>query len=141
MQLFNVAASGAGLDGNQASPGAVPKHDGVPNLLKYAFNMNLGSPDLRRLVPTSGTAGLPSIFLHGSGPARVLKVEYLRRIGSGLNYQPKWSTSLLPGTFVAMTGTAFVTPINNLWERVEIQQPVPSATIQRAFGIVEVSIP
>ena len=40
-----------------------------------------------------------------------------------------------------MTGTTTVTPINDQWERVLVQEPCNPATTPRCFGIVEVSLP
>lgn len=56
---FQEASALAGLTGNDALPNAIPFHEVVPNLLKYAFGLNLGGPDARRMAP-GGTVGLPT---------------------------------------------------------------------------------
>ena len=144
---FTVAAStvlltnwttSAGLSGANAAPDATPFNDGIENLLKYAFNMNAAGPDVRVLM-TSGAAGLPQIAVDSSGAEPVLKVEFLRRKGSGLIYTPQRSNSL--GSFVGMAGTQTVTSINAQWERVTVEEPAPPATAPSAFARVQVSLP
>lgn len=138
---FNTVAAAAGLTGNNALPSAIPFHDGVENLLKYAFNLNLSRADATTLVQGTGTSGLPAVSLTGSGSVRMLRVEYLRRKGSGLAYVPKKSTNLIPGTFVVMTGVPVVTSVNGIWERVVIQDPVDPNTLPKCFALVEVTLP
>lgn len=131
-------ASAAGLTGASALPAAMPFHDGVCNLLKYASNMNAGGPDIRRLNQGTGTAGLPVFTLDRSGP-ETFTVEFLRRKASGLVYTPKRSTNL--GSFVPMTGTPTVTGIDATWERVVVKETVNTSATPRLFGIVEVTMP
>jgi hypothetical protein len=139
--LYATWAAGEGLAGPAALSSAIPFHDGVPNLLKYAFNLDGDHADVRALTPGTGTAGLPVFRLVGSGEQAVLRVEYLRRAGSGLTYTPKVSTTLTPGSFVPMSGTATVSPIDVAWERVVLEEPCNPATKPRTFGIVEVTLP
>lgn len=137
-QMFDAMAGGSGLSGTQGEPGAIPHGDGVKNLLKYAFNMNLGGADSRILVAGSGTAGLPSVQIEGVNASRMIKVEFLRRKGSGLTYVAKVSGTLSAGSFTPMTGTPVVTSIDATWERVVIRDP---ATAGRNFAVVEVTVP
>lgn len=119
--LFNAAMQSAGLTGNDALAVATPQKDGVKNLLKYAFNMNLLAPDARMLTPETGTAGLPSITL----PTRtILRVEYIRRVGSGLLYTPMKSREVAQGPWEQFTDIPTVTTINPDWERVVYEEPV-----------------
>ena len=138
--IFNGVASGSGLTGSDAEPDANPFNDGVNNLLKYAFNMNLGAADSHGMA-LGGNSGLPAIMLVGSGPATMIRVEYLRRIGSGLVYAPKRSINLGSGTFVPMIGTPVITPVSDAWERVVVQDPADPATLPTLFAIIEVLIP
>jgi hypothetical protein len=139
--LYAAWAAGEGLTGPAAQSSAIPFSDGVPNLLKYAFNLDGDRVDVRTLTPGTGIAGLPVFRLVGSGAQAVLRVEYLRRTGSGMTYTPKVSTSLAPGSFAPMSGTTTITPIGVAWERVVMDQPCNPATIPRTFGIVEVTLP
>jgi hypothetical protein len=73
------------------------------------------------LTPEIGTAGLPSITL----PTRtILRVEYIRRIGSGLLYTPMKSREVAQGPWEQFTDIPTVTTINTDWERVVYEEPV-----------------
>ena len=135
---FPEWASSFSLIEADAEPGATPFNDGIENLLKYAFNMNATGPDVRVLM-VGGYVGLPMIALDSSGSQPVLRVEFLRRRGSGLIYIPQRSNTL--GDFVAMTGTPTVTAIDAEWERVSVEESAPPATAPNAFARVEVSLP
>lgn len=135
---FAEWAAAAGLQGADAEASATPFGDGVPNLLKYAFNLNGSGPDTR-VMTIGGSAGLPWVERTGAGGQGVLRVVYLRRIGSGLVYTPESSTGL--GSFAAMTGTPVVTAIDSQWERVTVEQLSPPETIPRNFARVEVTQP
>jgi len=134
-------ASGFGLTGGSALPGATPFNDGVTNLLKYAFDLNGGGPDSRSLVPTTGTAGLPCVFLDDSGSKPVLRLEFLRRKNSGLIYTPQQSTTLAANAWTPMTGTPTVTDIDAVWERVDVDCPYDPAVTPACFLTVEVVLP
>ncbi|MEO5715846.1 MAG: kelch repeat-containing protein, partial [Luteolibacter sp.] len=136
--VFVDWATSAGLTGVNAEFSAIPFNDGVENLIKYAFNMNAAGPDVGVLT-TGGLSGLPQILVDTSGAEPVLKVEFLRRKGSGLIYTPQRSTTL--GNFVNMTGTQTVTYIDAQWERVSVEEPAPPATAPSAFARVQVSLP
>ena len=132
-------ALAAGLEGGDAAPDAAPFHDGISNLLKYAFNMNGSGPDLTVLEPGSGATGLPVWKLIGSGSATVLRVEFLRRIGSNLVYTPEVSTTLEDFSFAPMTGEPVITNIDTEWERVMLDEPADPAVTPRYFGRVGVT--
>jgi hypothetical protein len=139
---YQAAAGAAGLSGNNALPNATPFNDGVANLLKYAFNMNLSSSDTRTMS-ANGSAGLPHISPSGSGSARVMRVEYIRRKNGGLIYTPKKSTSLAPASWTSLTDVPTVTQIgiDGVWERVIYEEPSNPALVPSCFGRVEVSLP
>jgi hypothetical protein len=138
LAVFNTWAGSASLSEEQAAPDAVPFNDGVPNLLKYAFNMNATGPDTS-VLSAGGSSGLPQITIDSSGAEPVLKVAFLRRKGSGLIYTPQRSDNL--GNFQAMTGTQTVTSIDSQWERVTVEEPAPPDTAPSAFARVQVSLP
>lgn len=139
---LSAAFSAAGLSGSDALPDAQPFDDGVPNVLKYAFNMNLAGPDTSGLAPGTGTSGLPSITTPEEAPQGTLHFEFLRRKGSGLVYTPQKSTTLDgSGGWSSLAATPVVTSINDQWERVtytEAPDPVPATS---CFGRVSVSVP
>jgi len=125
--------------GDDALPDAIPFGDGVPNLLKYAFNMELDGPDSSTLAP-GGDAGLPAAELDESGESTVWRVEFVRRKASGLTYTPQISTTLEPGSFSPMTGTPTVTDIDDEWERVVVEEPVDPDTTPRSFSRLSVEV-
>ncbi|WP_367874238.1 choice-of-anchor D domain-containing protein [Luteolibacter sp. Populi] len=131
--LYAEWAAAAGLSGGSAAMNAVPKHDGVENLLKYAFRLNGAVADCRNL---DAGGGLPVCRVVGAGAQAVFRMEYLRRKGSGLSYVPKVSGSMAAGSFVAAGGTVSTTEVDGLWERVRVD--FAAGGVGRLFGVVEV---
>jgi len=140
-QLMQNAASAAGLTGADQAPLAIPFDEGVSNQLKYAFNMDLSTQDLHILSAGSGNSGLPVYVFDDSGDAPVLRVEFIRRKGSGLVYTAMRSTTLESGSFTAMTGSEIVTDIDEHFERVVIEEPYNPGSTPHCFGRVEVVNP
>ena len=140
--LFSNSAAAAGLTGDDALPNATPFNDGVENLLKYAFNMNLAGPESSTMA-AGGSAGLPAISQSGTGAAGVLRFEFVRRIGSGLAYTPKKNTTLDTAGWTTLTDEPAVTPIgtDDLWERVIYEEPSDPTLVPKCFGRVEVAFP
>ncbi|MCW1924498.1 hypothetical protein OKA05_18170 [Luteolibacter arcticus] len=136
---LNNWATTAGLSGEDAEPDATPFDDGVPNLLKFAFNMNAAGPD-SSVLGAGGNSGLPQITIDQSDPEAppVLKVEFLRRKGSGLIYTPQRSDTL--DGFVSMTGTQVITRIDDQWERVSVEETTPPTTTTATSGFARVQV-
>jgi hypothetical protein len=134
--LFTAAVTTAGLIGPNALPGATPFNDDVENLLKYAFNMNLGAADVHRMAEGENS-GLPLISAIPNG----LRFEYLRRVGSGLIYTPRWSSTLQEGSCAVVTGIPEISYVNSVWERVVVTQAMNAEAVTRCFGIVVVTLP
>lgn len=134
-------AEDAGLVGDDTLPLATPHDDGVENLVKFAFNMDLSGPDTSTMTPETGDSGLPVFEINDDGPSTVFQVEFVRRKGAGLVYTAKRSSTLTNGSFTPMTGAVTVTPINDQFERVSISEPCDPATTPRCFGRVEVTLP
>ena len=137
----NTITSGTGLTGNDALPTATPFKDGVENLLKYAFNMNLAGPDVSLLLPGTGTSGLPSITAPDDAPPGTLRFEFLRRKGSGLIYTPEKSTTLNDPSWSPLSAVPVITSINDQWERVVYTEPPAPVPAPACFGRVEVTLP
>jgi hypothetical protein len=133
---FDASLAASGLSGANAEPLATPFSDGVPNLLKYAFNMPLTKTNAGTLTPGSGGSGLPVFSKPSPG---VFRVEFLRRRNSGLDYTPQRSSSL--GAYSPMTGTPVVTVIDAEWERVVIEEPLGSPAPSLLFSRVAVTLP
>jgi hypothetical protein len=136
---YSQWAAASGLSGPAAAAMAQPFSDGVPNLMKYACNLNATGPDRTVLARGVGTAGLPVFALEGSGSQSRFTVEYLRRKDGGLVYTPMVSSDLV--NFAPMTGSTFVTNIDGDWERVVLQMPCDPEASPSLFGRVEVTLP
>jgi hypothetical protein len=140
-QVFDAAMTTAGLSGPNAALSATPYGDGVPNLLKYAFNLNLSGPDVATMT-LGGSSGLPGITAQPNGGASVFRFEFLRRKNSGLIYTPQKSGELAnPASWVPLTDSPTVISIDATWERVIYEEPYDAATIPKCFGRVQVTLP
>lgn len=137
-QAFANAMTAASLGGADAAAEATPMQDGVANLLKYAFNMTLTAPDVTVLTPGTGTTGLPSVTQPSPG---ILRVEYLRRVDSGVAYVPMKSSTLASGSWVPLSSPPAVTAIDAIWERVVHDEPFVPAATPRLFGQLEITLP
>lgn len=122
---------------------ADPDRDGLKNLLEYAFNLPPKQSGAPVSAPASGTSGLPSIRTIGTQP--VLRLEYIRlkaAANPGITYQPQISSTLGdtgPGAWEPLVGNETVHSIDDMWERVIIEQAV--STGPRHFARVRVSGP
>lgn len=122
--LFEQALDEAGLDEDaDTSPEAEPFHDGVSNLLKWAFNMDLSGPDHRTLELLGiENAGLPSYSLERLGGSTSFKMSYLRRKDGSVVYRPMRSADLLVWEPFAVAEAT--TPLSDGLERVALSIPV-----------------
>jgi uncharacterized delta-60 repeat protein len=134
---YATAAQAAGLSGEAAAPESVPQGDGVANLHKYAFNLDMHRAD-GGSMPQGGVRGLPSVL-----PPRAdgtFRFEFLRRRNSGLVYIPQRSTRPdIASWWSTLTGIApKIEPIDATWERLtyEVKRNEPNF-----FFRVEVRLP
>jgi len=134
---FEAEAGEAGLNGPQAAPGAAPFGDGIANLLKYGFNLNLSEADWQ-ILAENGERGLPRITVLDGG--NQLRVEFLRRIGSGLHYYPEKSETLGSNSWSPLESAGLVEAIDDDWERVLHLEPVEAGS-DRVFGRVRIEFP
>ena len=139
IDMYYDAAEDAGLEEFDTLPDEIPFGDGVENLLKYAFNMDLAGPDSSTLQ-VDGTSGLPRISIVEKFGNPFLRYEFLRRKGSGLVYTPQKSLDLVT-PFATVTGTQTVQDIDQLWERVLFDHPIDLTSEPTAFGRVDVDFP
>ena len=140
-QSFAAAMTAAGLGGIDTDATATPFDDGVPNLLKYAFNMNLAGSD-SRTMGEGGGAGLPAITSQPNGASSLFRYEFIRRKNSGLVYTPQKTGDLgNPNSWAPLTDTPTVIPIDATWERVIYEEPYDAAVTPRCFGRVQVTLP
>ncbi|MEP4076409.1 choice-of-anchor D domain-containing protein [Haloferula sp.] len=138
-QLLEEAIADAGLEDDDAGFEATPFNDGVENILKYGFNMDLTGPDVTTLA-ADGDTGLPRYSVIEDDGDHFFRFEFLRRKGSGLIYTPLKSPDL-DTEFVESTGTETVEDIDTEWERVFVDEPVDLTTNPTCFGRVMVELP
>jgi len=131
----------AGLNGPNAALDATPHNDGVENLLKYAFNMNLSGPDAATMPP-GGASGLPGITTQPNGASSVFRYEFVRRRNSGLIYTPQKSGELTnPASWVPLADTPSIISVDAVWERVIYEEPYDVTITPKCFGRVQVTLP
>ncbi|MFC7336982.1 hypothetical protein ACFQY0_07315 [Haloferula chungangensis] len=139
VDMYFDAADEAGLTEFDTLPDATPYDDGVENVLKYGFNLDLAASDSSTLTP-EGSSGLPRYELLENDGEHFFRFEYLRRKGSGLIYTPLKSPDL-SSPFTKVLGTETIEDIDRQWERVFIDEPVDLTTQPTCFGRVEVELP
>ena len=133
--------SGEWLSNGNAANGAMPFNDGVPNLLKYAFNLNAQAADYA-LLTNDGFRGLPLVGMDEQGR---LTVTYVRRKTAafpGIHYTVQFSDDLNGGAFAENPSATTSTPvaIDATWERVTVSDSVSATgTNRRRFVRVQVS--
>lgn len=133
---FRSWVEAAGLSGPSAEPLATPFSDGVSNLIKFAFNMSAAGPDCS-ILKEGGSSGLPMVNALVVNQQTTLRVVFLRRRNSGITYVPERSAQL--DSFVPMTGSEFVTVLNDMWERVEVVEHIIEG-VQPAKGFARVRV-
>jgi hypothetical protein len=134
-KVFDDWAASAGLGG--ALPEESPMGDGVRNIIRYAFNLEPSEP--ATTMAAGGTTGLPrGDFVRETGRA-LFRIQYLRRQGSGLVYQPEVSTDLL--RFTPMGGTISTSEIDADWERVTVSMDLGLSVPRQLFARVSVRLP
>lgn len=137
--MFFDAMDEAGLADFDTLPEETPFNDGVENILKYGFNMDLTGSDTSTLE-ADGDSGLPRYQLIEDGGSHFFRFEFLRRKGSGLIYTPL-KASDLEGPFLEPLSTPSIEDIDRQWERIIIDEPVDLTTQPTCFGRVMVELP
>jgi len=135
---YGGGITAAGLSGADASPLAIPFNDGVENILKYAFNLDLSGPD-SRVLEVGGNAGLPRCSVIESGGERFFRLQYLEREDNQLVYTPQISSNLALDSFASVTGTRTEQVIDSEWSLITIDRRIDSASTPRDFFRVMVS--
>lgn len=134
-QVFESEVAEAGLVGEDARESATPFNDGVTNLGKYAFGMNLAKADSRTFSAGSEEGGLPLVTFVTEG----IRIEYLRRRGGDLHYEPMMTATLEQPSWEPAAGAVEVLRLNDLWERVvHTVSHAPAALPERYFVKVRV---
>ncbi len=138
-----VESFGGWLIDNSLDDSTQPMDDpgggGVPNLLKYAFNISpiVGNPVY--LVSGTGDSGMPVVIAAESGSSGIC-VEYVRRRKAiDLMYQVEFSGNLTETGWI-VESDEIATVIDEEWERVVVEDPVGVGDSERRFGRVRVEL-
>ncbi len=132
-----------GVDGTPASMKSDADHDGVCQLLEFAFNLNPNVPDGAVYDPAvDPPSGLPRLVVIPAGPAgRTITLQYLRRQGiPELIYHSEFGSS--PEDFADSGSIAVVddlAPAWPGWQRVTVSEAIPAGDSKR-FGRVRVTL-
>lgn len=114
--------------GNTNTPLSSLGSDGVPNVIRYAFNLDLAAPITEMTV--GGESGIPRIW-YDSG-RKQLAAEFVRRkpqTDPGISYEFQVSENLAEWTVI--DSPAISENINPIWERVRYDSPAPIGVGQR----------
>lgn len=137
--VFVDWAARNGLVGPNARALATPNGDGIPNLLKYAFNIEDVRTFPRPLGPGRLGRGLPNTFLT-NGANKRLRVSFTRNNSdANLRYQVQFSSSLEAGEWNDLGREVSVTPIAPNWERVVFEDNLTAPGLTKRFGRVVVT--
>jgi len=110
---------------------------GDAHRLNYAFNLDPTQSGLSIMIPNTGTTGLPYWEMDDT---QGLAVQYLRRKNSaGTTYTVQF-TGNLTQPWEDATTTEIVSPINDTWERVTVEDSVDVSSADSRFGQVEVVV-
>ncbi len=115
--------------------------DGIRNLMEWAFGLNPTVANVARLVPGTGTTGLPAVMLTGSGSTRRLVLEYVRRKNVMLTYTAQFASAPGAASWQTAANAPVVTDIDAFWERVVVEDTVTVGEQPRRFGRVLLSAP
>ena len=133
-QLADPLVSGLAAD---------PDHDGLLNLLEFAFNLPPLASDFHKLTPGSGMDGLPRITVVQVGGQPRLRFESVRRHHGGITYLPQASDAMTASgsdSCELLTGIPVITPINADWDRVVVEDVAGTGSRNR-LGRVKVTLP
>ncbi len=108
--------------------------DSIATLFEYAYNLNPAVQDYLMLTENSGVNGLPR-WNTTSGVQR-LSVEFIRRKdATDITYQVQFTDNLM-SNWVDTTATEIITPIDDEWERVKIEDTEAPPTRFGKAGLI-----
>jgi hypothetical protein len=118
-QEFGDWAVARGLP-SDLPPDAAPHADGIPNLLKFAFNLDPTRADFRILERGSGVAGMPLVTVESrpGEPGRWFRFEFVRRRDSALFCELGESFKPFTGYQISGFDETSTEVIDGTWERV-----------------------
>ena len=115
---------------------ATPFGDGVPNLLKYAFNLNPLGPDITPMTST-GTKGLPLVTIDAYGRLSITFVRRQANTAPGITYSAEFANALggEKSEFAVnpLAIASIPVAIDATWERVTITDSVSMSAQSQRF--------
>jgi hypothetical protein len=102
--------------------------------------MYLAGPDGSSML-SGGTGGLPDGKIVEVEGLVYWRVEFVRRKGSGMIYDPVKSSDFSENSFFSFSALGKPETIDLLWERVIYDEPIPLGQDSRCFSHVEVTLP
>lgn len=141
-ELFDDEMADEGYFGVDADPSTVHFPDGLSNLTKYAFNLQLDERDAREFDPAL-LRGLPRFRIIEVDGVKYSQFEYSRRKNSGLIYTPMKAADSSLSSFVPMTGEVIEGGFGGPAGRgyTYIRNPYDPTRDLSCFGYVRVELP
>ena len=130
-------ATSANLVPHDDGPTAMPHHDGVTNLNKFAFNMDASKPDSHSMTAEGSSGWTIGEVVTQDGNSVLCLISVRRRDSVGLQYKALFSRD--SATWIEVTSPIQVTPLSQIWERVRYQVPASEAPSNRWLGKMEIS--
>ncbi len=115
-------------------------NDGIGNLVEFALNLDPVFNELADMVANTGLRGLPLVRVESIFGADHVTIEFVRRTaasGSGLTYEPRFSSDMDNWDTVGMAGAV---AINERWERVKIVDSLTTNATARRFVRLDVTL-
>lgn len=132
-----LSAGLSGIDAMVTQDGG--DSDTVPNIMEYAYNLNLNSNDLHHFNPETGVSGLPHLRVDVTNHQCRIRMEYLRRRGAyDLRYIPEFTNNLLSNQWESAISMELVYPLSDDWEHVIVTDAETADTQSNRFGRVRV---
>ncbi|MGI9240114.1 MAG: hypothetical protein ACR2RV_04905, partial [Verrucomicrobiales bacterium] len=125
------------LDPEVSGDHADPDNDGLLNMVEYALNTSPVVADRGPMEAGVGSWGTPAVLVEGDR----LAIEFVRRredTNPQIRYRAVFSGSLEDGDGWQGSGVASVTPIDDVWERVRVLDPVTLDSAKVRFARLEV---
>lgn len=127
------------LVGVDAELHAIPHHDGIPNLLKYAFNLNASRSEAHH-VEMFGISGLPAAEVNHAGENPCLRIRAIRRTNDpAVEYSAEFSDHPASDAWQPSAVPVAITPLTPPWERVVYRDPRPANPGATRFGRIRVN--
>ncbi len=143
LQAWRLANFGTPYGDNNAANGAMPFGDGVPNLLKYALNLNATTADVTPMTAT-GTKGLPLVGRTSDGRLSLTFVRRQTATSPGITYNVEFANALTPANGFAVNPAATTSvpvAIDSVWERVTVTDSAASSPQPSRFVHLRVTSP